>query len=246
MLSKNNKILIGCLALLLVMSVGYALFSDTITINGTATAKGDFDINVSCQNELLEQIPKGTRFFKVIGDSGFVFNDNNYKNDICSIYDDEVAFNVELTQPRAEKTFIVKLTNNGSIDSVVKTSTGEGIKLTYERCEGNFETNEFSNCTSIQDGVDTIIDFDIIGYSLSDGVVKPLITGDPYNVFQGFTNNFIDSDDILLKSGNSVYLRFTAKWDDSDYDQNLPISGSGSAYYKETIKALFDFIQVTN
>ena len=43
-MNKKNKILVGCLALLLVLSVGYALFSDTITINGTATAKGSFDI----------------------------------------------------------------------------------------------------------------------------------------------------------------------------------------------------------
>ena len=46
-MEKNkNKILIGCLALLLVMAVGYALFSETITINGTATAKGDFNMQI--------------------------------------------------------------------------------------------------------------------------------------------------------------------------------------------------------
>mgnify|MGYP003308183578 CR=1 FL=1 len=44
-MNKKNKILVGCLSLLLVLSVGYALFSETITINGTATAKGNFDIN---------------------------------------------------------------------------------------------------------------------------------------------------------------------------------------------------------
>ena len=51
MLSKNNKILIACLALLLVMSVGYALFSDTITINGSATAKGDFELTTTCDED---------------------------------------------------------------------------------------------------------------------------------------------------------------------------------------------------
>ena len=48
-MNTRNKILIGCLALLLVLSVGYALFSETITINGTATAKGDFDISYTCE-----------------------------------------------------------------------------------------------------------------------------------------------------------------------------------------------------
>ena len=46
---RKNKILVGCLALLLVMAVGYALFSENITINGTATAKGDFDISYTCE-----------------------------------------------------------------------------------------------------------------------------------------------------------------------------------------------------
>ena len=41
-----NKIFVGCLALLLVMVVGYALFSQNLTINGTAKAQGDFDIEI--------------------------------------------------------------------------------------------------------------------------------------------------------------------------------------------------------
>ena len=46
-MNNKNKILVGCLALLLVLSVGYALFSETVTINGTATAKGNMDLTVS-------------------------------------------------------------------------------------------------------------------------------------------------------------------------------------------------------
>ena len=47
--NKKNKLLVGCLALLLALSVGYALFSENITINGTATAKGSFDISSTCE-----------------------------------------------------------------------------------------------------------------------------------------------------------------------------------------------------
>ena len=42
----RNKIFVGCLALLLVMVAGYALFSQNLTINGTAKAQGDFDIEI--------------------------------------------------------------------------------------------------------------------------------------------------------------------------------------------------------
>ena len=42
----RNKIFVGCLALLLVMVVGYALFSQSLNITGTAKAQGDFNIEI--------------------------------------------------------------------------------------------------------------------------------------------------------------------------------------------------------
>ena len=42
----RNKIFVGCLALLLVMVAGYALFSQSLNITGTAKAQGDFDIEI--------------------------------------------------------------------------------------------------------------------------------------------------------------------------------------------------------
>lgn len=53
-MNKRNKILAGCLVLQLALSVGYALFSETITINGKATAKGNFDITATCTPGLLD------------------------------------------------------------------------------------------------------------------------------------------------------------------------------------------------
>ena len=46
-MKKKNMIIIGVIALILAVSVGYALFSDTLTINGTATAQGDFSFSVT-------------------------------------------------------------------------------------------------------------------------------------------------------------------------------------------------------
>ena len=53
---KKSKILIGFLALLLVMAVGYALFSENITINGTATAKGDFNVTPTGTTDDLKKL----------------------------------------------------------------------------------------------------------------------------------------------------------------------------------------------
>ena len=47
-MNKSNKILLGVLSFVVVCVVGYALFSENITVTGTATAKGSFDITASC------------------------------------------------------------------------------------------------------------------------------------------------------------------------------------------------------
>ena len=115
MLSKNNKILIGCLALLLVMSVGYALFSDTITINGTATAKGEFDITATCQSGISSKL--GT--VESLGLSA----EGGYENESCSVVDDVVSPTVNFVYPGARRYFTIKVTNTGTIDAVINLGT---------------------------------------------------------------------------------------------------------------------------
>ena len=46
-MNKKKGIIIGVVVFFLAIAVGYALFSDTLTINGTATAKGKFDMEIS-------------------------------------------------------------------------------------------------------------------------------------------------------------------------------------------------------
>lgn len=43
-MKKNSMAIIGVVAFVLAVAVGYALFSETINVNGSATAKGDFDV----------------------------------------------------------------------------------------------------------------------------------------------------------------------------------------------------------
>ena len=43
-MNNNKKIIIGVLALLVVMTMGYALFSETVNVGGTAKGTGDFGI----------------------------------------------------------------------------------------------------------------------------------------------------------------------------------------------------------
>ena len=135
---RKNKILMGCLALLLVMTVGYALFSENITINGTATAKGDFDMSITCtpdittefynsalgMNEDLREELKTELDYLIAKQGG-------YDNDSCVVNDKVVSFKANLNYPGARRYFTIKVTNTGSIpfhfkDSIEKSSVLSG------------------------------------------------------------------------------------------------------------------------
>ena len=111
-MNKKNKILVGCLALLLVLSVGYALFSETITINGTATAKGDFDITVS----EADMTNEGVLWMYGSGEHsrGIV------ENPIININGNAVTTSVTLGSPGSYYGFGIRLENTGSIPAKLK------------------------------------------------------------------------------------------------------------------------------
>ena len=80
-MNKQRKIIVGVLALAITMIIGYALFSENLTIDGTAKAEGSFDITAECTPGLPDE-----RF--IIGD---IHKDNNYENDSCEVSDNKVT-----------------------------------------------------------------------------------------------------------------------------------------------------------
>lgn len=105
-MSKKKGIIIGVLALSLVVAVGYAIFSDTLTISGTATAEGDFDISISCgvaaEEDLLINGPeKGVK----------------EKNITCD--GKTVTMNTEFLYPGSHIYYKIIVTNTGTIPVVL-------------------------------------------------------------------------------------------------------------------------------
>lgn len=109
-MNKKNKILVGCLALLLVLSVGYALFSDSITINGTATAKREFKLTTTCGVVPQEDITQYFSQLQYIGVS---------KNEI-SCEDNDVSISTTLDYPGAYAWYKIVVKNEGSIKAKLK------------------------------------------------------------------------------------------------------------------------------
>lgn len=109
-MKKKNILIIIIVAFFLVTSVGYALFSETLTISGTATAIGNFDVGFTSAEVITEH-----------GSTGASWKISDDKNTL------------ELTVPKLEypgafAEYKVVVTNLGSIPAILENI--EEINLT--------------------------------------------------------------------------------------------------------------------
>ena len=109
----RNKIFVGCLALLLVMVVGYALFSQSLNITGTATAKGDFSVTPTCQAGVPDNLLAAAKTVE-----GWNSEENGYSDDSCTVSGNTVDFKSSFKWPGATRYFTVKVKNTGSVTAV--------------------------------------------------------------------------------------------------------------------------------
>ncbi len=103
-MNKKKGIIIGVVLFVLAVAVGYALFSDTLTINGTATAKGEFELTYLCDKD--EGDGQGE----------------------CSVSGNTITTTSTLSKPNESVTYAVTVTNTGTIPAVLKTVTSPNNK----------------------------------------------------------------------------------------------------------------------
>ena len=218
MLSKNNKILVGCLALLLVMSVGYALFSDTITINGSATAKGEFELTTTCDMdaEALEAAIGHSGELGSVTDATITCNNN------------VVNASATLDFPGSEKWFRVMVTNTGTIPAKLKKVVGlnDPENMTFEKDNGNFagiiencqgDNRVNSACSTLFPGGEELYDYE-------DGAS-----------FDGYW--YEEQFDAVLDPGETAYFYIQMMW--------APASTTPGEPLTPTLNAQIDWQQVT-
>ena len=97
-MNKKKGIIIGVVLFILAVAVGYALFSDTLTINGTATAKGEFELTYLC-----EKAEEGESTAE------------------CSVSGNTVTTTSTFSKPNDLAQYAVTIRNTGSIPAVLKT-----------------------------------------------------------------------------------------------------------------------------
>lgn len=113
-MKKQSIAIVGVIALILAVAVGYALFSETITINGTATAKGDFDVEF-------------TEVGDIVNSEGYT---NVEGNELATISSDKNSLNISvknLDYPGAYVEIPVTITNKGSIAAELESINQTGL-----------------------------------------------------------------------------------------------------------------------
>ena len=124
-MNKQNKIIVGVVALILALTVGYAIFSQSLNINGTAKAQGNLDIVFSEVGEIFYQGANETTTAEI--------TENGKKL---------VIEGTELNYPTAYVDIPVTIINNGTVDGILESITVENletddIKISINGIENN-------------------------------------------------------------------------------------------------------------
>lgn len=127
-MKKSNKkyIIVVLIVLLLALAVGYAAFSDTLTISGTASAKGTFDLQF--ESATLNK-SEGVTVDEVTKENGTYIKISEDKNTANVVVKN-------LAYPGAGAEFTVKIKNVGTVPAKLKNITKTGlddadIKVTF-------------------------------------------------------------------------------------------------------------------
>ena len=126
-MKKQNIVIVAAIALVLVLAVGYALFSETLTINGTATAQANFDV---------EFTSIGT-----VTSAGYTHVVTDPTHELATISADKNAVVVrvnKLDYPGAYVEIPITITNVGTLNATLKAinvtgwdATSTPIKVSY-------------------------------------------------------------------------------------------------------------------
>ncbi len=216
----RNKIFVGCLALLLVMVAGYALFSQNLTINGTAKAQGEFSLSMTCTPGILDEIKNYD------ADYG---SQSGYSNDSCSVENDTVTFYTDLAYPTARRYFTVKVVNTGSVtavDEVVDVMTQTYLNTENTNCQYKSSDDSLVKCYTANTN------------DLTNSKMKYI-----KKTKDGEISYLTNRDKLTLEPGDTFYLALGITWP-SLFQR--PSVGTGEWYFKLNRTYTLDFVQETN
>lgn len=234
-MSNSNRILIGILTFMVVCVVGYALFSDNITVTGTASTDGNFDVEVSCQTGFVSELKVAAEN----SESGWGFYpEGGYEDDKCIVNGNNVDFSVNLKYPSAARYFTVTLTNKGSIDAVINMDEAfDGIFKNQVISIYDIKTNALVISGSYKDNYDEwVLASDqyahftdsrwydegglYFGKNKSGVISVSSVSGDFAKNGMYVYDTVEEIPYVRMKTGESVSFIIDAKWDKAATDKS--------------------------
>ena len=234
-MNKDNKILITILVFVVVCVVGYALFSETITVTGTATAEGTFDVDVSCVTGFSQD------YAEAINDNTIAnYNQGGYKNDSCNASGFDVTFKTDLEYPGASRLYTIKVTNNGTIAARVPVSEAATERKESSACIINEDgTKSCSRLFILNNESGASTTFDQLDWHFfikkPDGTYVTML--DETELMK-----YVDSDteEVILEPGYSTYFMGQMDWP-KEYSKDA--SGKQAANVELSVEYYFDITQ---
>ena len=243
-MNRGNKILLGVLAFVVMCVIGYALFSESITISGSASASGDFKITTTCvpgySDEVLIAFGLGA------GNNDMM--QSGFENDTCVINNNVVTINTDLLYPSAERVFTVKMTNTGSIPAIIWGSTTDDLVDSLNAQSGaSYSIKSTETDEVFESGNTPYINFNSGGggYFFSAGyrvISKDGVLDSEDNIVYDSANN---KAGIKLNPGDSLFSMMTFTYHDDFGDKVLADNGI-SEYFEFKLNHEFYWEQYTD
>ena len=214
-MNRSNKLLLIVLSFVVVCVVGYALFSETITVTGTATAKGSFDIELTCTKGVPSNMKKAldAALNQMIGTMfpGYPTIEGGYSDNECIVNGNTITYSVNLNYPGALRYFIVKAKNIGTISAKLNINDAEeylngGKSIKNETCIYNKSDNSLSECNSYSYISNTLGGFNSI-------IANESATGELYTFENDKLWDHLDADGYYFADPNeSLYFVYGVAW----------------------------------
>lgn len=222
---NKNKGLIACLALLLSMVVGYALFSDDIEINASGETKGDFSYEITTMKGIDPAI-KTSDMYAVLNNYGTTGAETSFGSEE-GILDSSITssgnvitYSANFTAPLQSQYFTIKITNTGSIPFTIEHKNINSSTLdatgTVDVDDGTTYTLEDLSSGSAWKG-DNLQWSQIVyaGYWLGFEKIQ-----DIYVSKKAYTNMENANSSAKIENGESAYLIIYMHWRDIGFTIN--------------------------
>lgn len=116
-MKKQNIIIIGIIAFILTIAVGYALLAETLNITGTASGKGDLDVEITSIGEITSE--------------GYTKQKTEPDHELAVISPNKNSLTITVNKLNYPGAFIeipVTITNKGSVPARLKNINQVGLK----------------------------------------------------------------------------------------------------------------------